>query len=203
MAWSGDFGIDQYISWDLSPEEICLEVIWKKFEELCKLQTNEIRARFDLLTSFRQGEHSVDEWYNAVQVQINLARYPQETARILQRDIFWLFLKDEEFVSRTINDSNINLDQFPASKVRQLAKKLESSRSTAKHIKQVSNEPQATQVNLLRHQHTELPPTKFQRKQRKSFKSRPANPKYQQEERYSERFPQANRKFKQVHTNQE
>ena len=203
VAWSGDFGIDQYISQDLSPEEICLEVIWRKFEEFCKPQTNEIRARFDLLTSFRQGEHSVDKLYNAVQAPINLARYPQETPRILQRDIFWFFLKDEEFVSRTINDSNIDLDKFPASKVRQFAKKLESSRSTAKHIKQVSNEPHATQVNLLRHQCTELPPTKFQRKQRKSFKSRPANPKYQQEDRYSERLPQANRKFKQAHTNEE
>ena len=47
VAWSGDFGIDQYISWDLPPEEVCLEVIWKKFEEFCKLQRNDIRARFD------------------------------------------------------------------------------------------------------------------------------------------------------------
>ena len=149
IAWSGDFGIDQYVSWDLPTEDISLEVIWKKFEEFCKPQTNEIRARFDLLTSFRQGDHSVDEWYNAVQNQINLARYPQETAKILQRDIFWFFLKDEDFVSCTINDSNIDLDKFPASKVRQMAKKLESSKSTAKHIKQVSCEAQATQVNLL------------------------------------------------------
>ena len=106
-------------------------------------------------------------------------------------------------MSRTINDSNIDLHKFLASKVRQFAKKLESSKSTAKHIKQVSNEPQATQLNLLRHQCTKLPPTKFQRKQRKSFMSRPANPKYQPEERYSKRLLQANRKFKQVHTNKE
>ena len=87
VAWSGDFGIDQYMSWDLSSEEVCLEVIWKTFEEFCKPQANEIRARFDLLTSFGQGDHSVDEWYNAVQNQINLARHPQETARILRRHI--------------------------------------------------------------------------------------------------------------------
>ena len=31
VAWSGDFGINQYISWDLAPEEICLEIIWQKF----------------------------------------------------------------------------------------------------------------------------------------------------------------------------
>ena len=178
VAWSGDFGIDQYISWDLTPEETCLETIWQKFEEFCKPQTNEIRTRFDLLTSFRQGDQSVDKWYNAVQSQINLAKYPQETARILQKDIFWFFLKDEEFVSRTINDFNIDLDKFPASKVRQLVKKLESSKSTSKCIKQVSNEPQATQVNFLRHQCTELPLNKYQGKQRK-FKPRTNNHKYQ------------------------
>ena len=67
FAWSGDFGLDQYISWCLPQEELCLEIIWKKFEEFCKPQTNELRARFDLLTSFCQGEMSVDEWFNAVQ----------------------------------------------------------------------------------------------------------------------------------------
>ena len=39
-----------------------------------------MRAGFDLLTGFRQGEYSVDEWYNAVQTQVALAKYPQETA---------------------------------------------------------------------------------------------------------------------------
>ena len=154
VAWSRDFGIDQYISWDLTPEQTSLEIIWQKIEEFYKPQTNEIRGRFDLLTSFCQGECSVDEWYNAVQAWINLARYPQETAKILQSDIFWFFLKDEEFVSKIISDSNMDLDKFPASKVRQLTKKLESSKSTAKHIKQVSHEPQAAKVNLMRHQYT-------------------------------------------------
>ena len=30
IAWSGDVGLDQYISWCLPQEELCLEVIWKK-----------------------------------------------------------------------------------------------------------------------------------------------------------------------------
>ena len=62
-------------------------------------QTNEVRVRFDLCTSFRQGNHSVDEWYNAIQAQVPLAKYPPETASILHRDIFGFFLKDEQFVS--------------------------------------------------------------------------------------------------------
>ena len=66
----------------------------------------------------------------------------------------------------------------------------------------MSSEPQATQVNLLRHQRTELPPSKFQRKQRKSFKSRQANHRYQQEYKQDEREPQVQRKFKHIHTSQ-
>ena len=150
-------------------------MIWNKFKEFYKPQTNEVRARFDLFTSFRQGDMSVDEWCNAVQAQINLAKYPVETAKILHRDIFWFFLRDKEFVSKTIDDSNIDLEKFPASKVRQLAKRLESSKSTARHINKMSSELHITQVNLLRHQGTELPPNKAQRKQFKKNKARPKN----------------------------
>ena len=51
-ALSGDFGLDQYISWNLSNEELCLDTIWQKIEEFCKSKTNELRAKVDLLTSF-------------------------------------------------------------------------------------------------------------------------------------------------------
>ena len=59
---------------------------------------------------------------------------------------------------------------FPPNKVHQLAKKIESSKVTAKHMKQVASDLQATQIHLIWHQHTELLPTKFQRKQKKHFK---------------------------------
>ena len=130
IAWSGDFGIDQYVSWGLTKDELELDTIWSQFEEFCKPQSNEVHARFDLLTSFCQGYKSVDEWYNCVQAQINLAKYPPETAKFLHRDIFWSFLHDKEFVSKTINEGSVDLDKFPASKVHQLAKKYENSKAT-------------------------------------------------------------------------
>ena len=74
VTWSGDCGLDQYISWNMSSEELTLEIIWKKFEEFCMPQTNEVRARFDLLTSFQQGNRTMDEWYNAAQTQVALAK---------------------------------------------------------------------------------------------------------------------------------
>ena len=107
----------------LAPRRVaCLDVIWTKFEEVCKPQTNEVRARFDLLTSFRQGDHFVDEWYIAVQAQINLAKYPCLKQQKFYMEMYFVFSsRDEEFVSKTINDSNIDLNKFPSSKVRQLA----------------------------------------------------------------------------------
>ena len=59
----------------------------------------------------------MDEWFNAVQTQINLCNYPSETASILQQDIFWFYLRDEEFVSKTLNEGCAVLQQYQASKV--------------------------------------------------------------------------------------
>ena len=30
LAWRGDFGLDQYIPWNLSSKDVTLETIWKK-----------------------------------------------------------------------------------------------------------------------------------------------------------------------------
>ena len=184
---SGDFGMDQYVSWGLPTDQLTLEIIWGKFEDFCKPQSNEVHARFDLLTSFWQGNRSVDERYNVVQAQVNLAKYPPETAKILQRDIFCFFLRDEGFVSKIISDGSVDLEKFPASKVRQHAKKLESSKATACHIKQVAGDPQAAQINLLRHQCTELPAGKYKKK-RAPMKPKQPNHKHQSNEGY---HPQA------------
>ena len=37
IAWSSDFGMDQYVSSGLSKEEINLDTIWERFEDFCKL----------------------------------------------------------------------------------------------------------------------------------------------------------------------
>ena len=121
-------------------------------------------ARFDMFKSFHQGSRSGDEWYNAVWAQVSLAKYPQETSNILHHHIFWFFFKDEEFVSKTINDNSIDFDKFTASKVRQLAKKMKASKTTAWHMRQVASDPQAALINLMRHQQTDLLPGKHKRK---------------------------------------
>ena len=44
IAWSGDFGMDQYISWGLSKAEMNLDTIWERFEDFCKPQSNKEQA---------------------------------------------------------------------------------------------------------------------------------------------------------------
>ena len=50
IAWSGDFGMDKYVSWGMSSEDLNLDTIWGKYEEFCKLQTNEMHTHFYLQT---------------------------------------------------------------------------------------------------------------------------------------------------------
>ena len=164
IAWSGNFGMDLYISWNIPKDNLTLDMIWNKFEEFSKPQTNKVRACFDLLTSFHQGSRNVDEWYNAVQAQVNLAKYPPEMAKILHHDIFWFFMQDEDFVMKMINEGNVDIQKFPASKVCQIAKKMESSKATAKHIQQMAGDIPAAQVQLMHHQHTQLPTGNYPRR---------------------------------------
>ena len=91
---------------------------------------------------------------------------------LAQGYILFFSLHDEDFVSKTINEDSVDMDKFPASKVHQLAKKYESSKATAKHIKQVAGETQATQIHLMRQQHTELSNGKY-KKQQPQAKPRP------------------------------
>ena len=61
IARSGDFSTDHYVSWGLSNKDLNLDTIWRKYEEFCKPQTNEVHTHFDLFTSFWQGNRSMDE----------------------------------------------------------------------------------------------------------------------------------------------
>ena len=59
-------------------------------------------------------------------------------------------------MTRIINEGNVNIQQFPASKVGQLAKKMESSKATAKHIRQIAGDLPGAQIHLMCQQCTEL-----------------------------------------------
>ena len=51
IQWSGDAGLDMYISWALPTADVALQAIWSRFEDFYKPQSNTVCAQFDLLTS--------------------------------------------------------------------------------------------------------------------------------------------------------
>ena len=184
FAWATTMQESDCLEWELWHRPICLMAlasrranlrhnlgkVWGVLQSIIKWGESPW-----LLTSFRQGHKSVDERYNAVQAQVNLAKYPPETVKTLYRDIFWfVFPAWWGFVSRTINDGKVDLDKFPASKLWQFAKRMESLKAPAHHIRQVAGDPQAAQINLLRHQCTELPAAKYKKK-KSSVKPRQSN----------------------------
>ena len=88
-------------------------------------------------------------------------------------------MKDEDFVTKTINEGNVDIQKFPASKVCQLAKKMESSKATAKHIRQVAGDLPAAQVQLMQHQCTQLPTGNYpRRKMNLASGWKPQSPRY-------------------------
>ena len=102
---------------------------------------------------------------------------------ILTRDIFWFFMLDNEFITKTVNDRNTDLGQYPAAKVQQMAKTLESSKASAKHNKwHTSNMLGGAQINKLRHNHTSLP-AKKKKGGKKPNPSKGTNPQQPQQER--------------------
>ena len=80
-------------------------------------------THFDLLTIFRQGNRSMDKWYNAVLAEVNLTNTPQKQPIFYIMTSFGFCSMMKKFVSKTINNSNVDLEKFPARKVRQLVRK--------------------------------------------------------------------------------
>ena len=117
---------------------------------------------------------------------MSLGKYPQETANILYYNIFWFFLKDV----KNINDSSLDLEKFPVTK----------SQTACKEDGGFIGHPQIAQINLMRHQCTDLPPSKHKKKQ--FFKSGPPSHEW-----YSSQHKQVPpyKKFdpKQVHTSRD
>ena len=75
-------------------------------------------------------------------------------------------------MSRTITEGGVDLDKFPTSRVRQLSKTFKSSKATVHHIKQVTGDTWAAQINLMQHQQTELQTNRHSKKKRPVSKQR-------------------------------
>ena len=107
--------MEQYVSWSLSTEELMswcnLGEIWRILQASVKWSEGKVSSP-DKLSDKETGQLMNGTMLS--KPKLLWLCIPSKTAKILYRDIFWFFLKEEEFVSKTINDGNIDLDKFPS-----------------------------------------------------------------------------------------
>ena len=132
IAWSGDFGMDQYVSWGLPTDQLTPEIIWGRYEEFCKPKSNEVHVQDS--TFWQVSGKAIKALMNGIKHGASPSQPSQvpswNSTDSSQGHFLGFFLRDEDFVSRTISDGSVNLEKFPASRVQQLTKTLESSKAT-------------------------------------------------------------------------
>ena len=132
LRWSGDFGIKKLKSWQKQPSQLTLDFIWDEYESYCKPQSNELRARYDVLKKLTQGSLPADDWMTKLQSQLHLCNYQPEMEEVLLRDLFLFGLQDESFMSKIISEESPDVT---IAQLRNKLKRFEAGRATAKYIK--------------------------------------------------------------------
>ena len=56
--------MDQYVSWGLPTDQLTLEIIWGKFEDFCKPQSNEVFMPG--LTSSQASAKEIGAWMSSI-----------------------------------------------------------------------------------------------------------------------------------------
>ncbi len=149
LRWSGQFGLQKFQSWGQERNDLTLDFMWNEFEGYCKPASNILRARYDLLKKMSQNNRPADDWFTALQNQLQLCSYDPATEEALKRDLFLFGLDNEGFMSRIISEEP---EDISTETVRQKLKKLESGRATAKYIKGTSAPSATSEVNFTKQQ---------------------------------------------------
>ena len=103
----------------LEPSKLSTAVLWSKWEDFCKPQGNELKARYDHLKSFSQAGLYDDERYNTVLKHLATYSYPQVTTSILYKNIFLFGLPDQDFLAKWLSQTS---KDWNADKIKHRAK---------------------------------------------------------------------------------
>ena len=86
LLWTGDYGLDLFITWNLSSkQQNKLDEDWKRFEEHVKPQSNHIHKHF-YLRKLRQNGRLLDDFLTDAKLLIQISGYLSELHDELLRD---------------------------------------------------------------------------------------------------------------------
>ena len=117
--------------------ELTLEFLLKEFEAICKPQSNEPCAHYDLLKKLKQGKLPCDDWYKKLQTHLHLCNYSAETKKFLLHDLFLFGLEDESFMSKIISDED---PEITTAQLWKELKCMKAGHATAKYIKELRDQ---------------------------------------------------------------
>ena len=109
--WHGPVCFQELVQWKANA--------WYNLGEVWRVlqASNKMKWGLGLIFSQTSGKET-SQWMSGIMLSRPRLLWlsTPKMAKILHGDIFWFFLKGEEFVSKAINDSSIDLDKFPASR---------------------------------------------------------------------------------------
>ena len=129
----GEEGQKKIKQWKLNLDEITLDQLFEHLDEECKPGGSVYRSRSDLWHNTKQGNMTLDDFYNKIERLCDLCSFSPEEHKAFHRDAFLLNLSNQgttQWVIEQLSKENPNPSHFSPQYIKNLAKTIEQNRAT-------------------------------------------------------------------------
>ena len=162
----GDEGQKKIKQWKLNLDEITPDQLFECLDEECKHGGSAYRSRFDLWHNTKQGNMTLDDFYNKIERLCDLCSFSPEEHKAFHRDAFLFNLSNQgttQWVIEQLSKEDANPSNFSSQHIKNLAKTIEQNRATGQYLSTNANTGANASVNLLHHQRTQVTQKKYQK----------------------------------------
>ena len=148
----GDEGQKKIKQWKLNLDEVTPDQLFEHLDEECKPGGSAYRSRSDLWHNTKQGNMTLDGFYNKFERLCDLCSFNPEEHKAFHRDAFLFNLSNQDTTQRMIEQlskEDANPSKFSPQHIKNLAKTN-------------ANTGENASINLLRHQCTRISEKKYQ-----------------------------------------
>ena len=162
----GDEGQKKIKQWKLNLDEITPDQLFEHLDEECKPGGSAYRSRSDLWHNTKQGNMTLDDFYNKIERLCDLCSFSPEEYKAFHRDAFLFNLSNQgttQWVIEQLSKEDANPSKLSPQHIKNLAKTIEQNRATGQYLSTNANTGENASINLLRHQHTRISEKKYQK----------------------------------------
>ena len=151
----GDEGQKKIKQWKLNLDEITPNQLFECLDEESKPGGSAYRSRSDLWHNTKQGNMTLDDFYNKIKRLCDLCSFSPEEYKAFHRDAFLFNLSNQGTTQQMIEQlskEDANPSNFSPQHIKNLAKIIEQNRATGQYLSTNVNTGANASVNLLCHQ---------------------------------------------------